>query len=338
MNIRDIAREAGVSVATVSRILDPNKQHVVFPETREKVSAVIRKYNYVPNRLARSLSRRSSDTIGMVTPYSTDIVKSSYFQGLIAGIIQGLRPLLYDLKWIMIRNEEADSFDLETIMQKYAVDGLIFLSWRLMPKLVAELQSEPDFPAVLINEFDPSLHANIVYSENKSGIQKGCAYLLSKGYKQIGMLRGPEYVSLDAKERFATFEKFMKENQLPISQQHLFQASDFTEDKGYAVMKQALEKGIQLPRALLCANDHLAYGALRAFREFKISVPEKIAVMGYDDLESNDRQIPPLTSLRQPLEEMSSMAIEILMKQMMDPKLKPVQMKFEPELVLRQSA
>ena len=98
MNIREIAKKSKVSVATVSRALDSRKEHLVNQETRDKIREVVRKHHYVPNKAARALTRKSSDTIGMVTAFSSDIVKSPYYEGLISGIIEGIRPLHYDLK------------------------------------------------------------------------------------------------------------------------------------------------------------------------------------------------------------------------------------------------
>src|SRR6185295_9360141 len=119
VNIKDIAKEAKVSIATVSRLLDPEKRELVHPDTRERIEKIIQKYRYTPNRAARALSKHTTDTIAMVTQFSADVVKSPYFQGLISGLIEGIRPLHYDLKWIMIRDDEMKSCTLSELLQKH---------------------------------------------------------------------------------------------------------------------------------------------------------------------------------------------------------------------------
>lgn len=336
-NIRDIARAARVSVATVSRFLDPQKKSLVQTKTREKIEKVIQRYRYIPNRAAQTLSRQLSNTIGMVTPFSSDVVKSPYFEGLIAGIIEGIEPLSYDLKWIMIREQEFRTCDLNSLIQKYSVDGLIFLSWRLMPNLVNEVERHSKIPAVLINDFDAKVKCNAVYCENQSGVFQVCSYLKSKGYKKIGMLRGPEYISLDAKKRFLAFKISAKKLGFRLKDDYLQECPRFEEDSAYEAMLTWIRKG-EFPDAIFCAGDAIARGAIRALKQEKIKVPEHVGIVGYDDSNMNDSMIPALTSVRQPLEAMGKASIEILSKLLAKKAKTPIQLKFEPELIVRDSA
>ena len=337
VSIRDIANKAKVSVATVSRLLDPQKRGLVREETRKRIEKIIQKYHYVPNQAAKALRRQQSDTIGMVTPFSTDVVKSPYFEGLIAGIIEGIRPLSYDLKWIMIRDEELKTSNLQELLQKHAVDGIVFLTWRLLPNLVREIEHHAKIPAVLINDVSPKVRCSIVYCENKIGVEKICSHLLSRGFKKIGMLRGPEHISHDARERFLAFKACAKKFGFPLKESFLALAPRFDEEAGYQTLSTWIEKG-KLPRAIFCANDDLAAGAIRALRDKKVKVPEEVAIVGYDDSERNAVLNPPLTSVRQPLEMMGRAAIEILSKLISKEAKGSVQLKFEPELVVRASA
>ncbi|MBI4358348.1 MAG: LacI family DNA-binding transcriptional regulator [Candidatus Omnitrophica bacterium] len=337
MNIRDIAKKTGVSVATVSRFLDPQKKDLVRAETREKIDRIIRKYHYSPNRTAQALSRQINNTIGMVTPLSPDVVKSPYFEGLIAGIIEGIGPLAYDLKWIMIRNEDREYCNLHEILREHSVDGLIFLTWRLSTNLVDEVQHRTDVPAVLINDYSPSVRCSIVYCENRSGVKKICSHLTSKGYKRIGMLKGPEYISLDARERFSAFKSSGKKMGFRVRDPFLYECPRFEEEAGYQTMKLWVDKG-NLPDAIFCANDGLAIGAIRALNESKIKVPKDIAIVGYDDSPRNETTNPPLTSVRQPLEAMGKAAVETLVKLVSKEAKGAIRLKFEPELIVRESA
>lgn len=335
--IRDIAKEAKVSVATVSRYLDPEKKRLVHSETQTVLEAVIQKYRYVPNRSARALSRRTTNTVGMVTSFSTDVVKSNYYQALIAGVIEGMRSTSYDLKWVMIREEETDRTNADELLQKHSVDGMIILSWRILPRLVREIEHRTKLPMVLINDFEPYIRSSIVYCDNKSGIQSVYAYLVSKGYRKIGMIRGPEYISLDAVERFKAFTACAKAHR---HKQHLKFSAEcvrFDEQTAYETMRSWIPNH-ELPQAFVCANDDLALGTIRALREHKIQVPKDVAVAGFDDSTKSEFFHPALTSVRQPLEEMGRSAIETLVKLMTKKVSQPIQLKFKPELILRESA
>jgi DNA-binding LacI/PurR family transcriptional regulator len=336
LNIRDIAKKANVSVATVSRFLDPRKRALISQKTRDKLERVIKKYQYTPNRTAQALSRHSTNTIGMLTPFSTDVVKSPYFEGLIAGIIEGIHSLDYDLKWIMVRDEEANNYDYSQLVQKHAVDGIIFLAWRLLPRLVLEVEKKTNLPAVLINDYDPQIRSSIVYCENESGVEELIAHLAEKGYQKIGMLRGPEYNSSDAVQRFNAFKHSLEKLNLKLYPQFLYESDRFEEQFAYDIMKGWLQHG-DLPEVLFCANDDLAHGAMRVLREHKIRIPGDLAIAGYDDAPRNEWIVPALTSVRQPTETMGKAAIEILAKLMNGEAKDPIQMKFKPEVVVRSS-
>lgn len=335
--IRDVAKEAGVSVASVSRYMDTDKRRLVHPDTQKQIEKVIQKFHYIPSQSARALSKQTTNTIGMVTPFSTDLVKSNYYEGLISGIITGMHSCHYDLKWIMIRDEEISRCNLKDLLQKHAVDGVIFLTWRLFPKLIREIETHSKLPVVLINDYQASVKSSIVYCSNQSGVEAVCARFIRQGYKKIGMLRGPEYISLDARTRFKAFKNSAKKLGFKIHNEFLPQAMRFDEQDGFAAITTQIKEG-KLPRAIFCANDDLARGAIRALREAKIHVPDEVAVAGFDDSSKNEFFIPSLTSVRQPLEAMGRSACETLINLITDKVKAPVQTKFDPELVIRKSA
>jgi DNA-binding LacI/PurR family transcriptional regulator len=336
VNIKEIAKKTNVSVATVSRFLDPDKRSLVHPKTREKLEKTIRAYQYIPNRAARALSKRSSETIGMVTPFSADIVRSPYFEGLIAGIIEGIKPYHYDLKWIMIGYDEGKQCNLEELLQKHAVDGLVFLSWRLLPKLVSEIEKKARIPAVLINDYDSKVRCSIIYCDNGVGIQELCSHFRHRQYKQIGIIRGPETISPDAQKRYRAFKNFSKHEGYTLNKNFIFKSEQFSENEGYRIMKQAIQSHA-LPNAIFCANDDLAWGALEAVLEDKLEMPKDIAIAGFDDSKKKTLRGFGLTSVAQPLEAMGQAAIKTLMKLISGQAKGPIQLKFEPKLIVRDS-
>ena len=337
-NIRDIAKKAGVSVATVSRLINQETSHLVHPETRERLEKIIQKLHYVPNRFARSLSTQKSNTIGMVTAFSTDVVKSPYYEGLIAGIIEGIRPIAYDLKWILIRNEDATKYTLQDLMSKHSVDGLIFLTWQLFPKLVHEIETHKKLPVVLINDYNPHIRSSIMYSDSKKGVEKVCAYLKSKNIKKVGMMRGPEYVSFDSLERYQAFKTYTKKVGILFDPKFSLKCERFEEKAGYDAIKMNAKLFLNPPQLLFCGNDDLAHGALKAFKELKIKVPQDIKLIGYDDAPRNEYSVPRLSSVKQPLETMGRTAVETLIKLITTKHKQAIQSKFEPELVIRDSS
>ncbi len=337
LNIKKIAKKAGVSVATISRALDPSKSHLVSLETVKKIKGIVQKYNYIPNKAAQALTRKLSGTIGMVTAFSTDIVKSPYYEGLISGVIEGMRPLHYDIKWIMIRDEEAERCGMADLTHRHFVDGIIFLTWRLYPNLVHEVEAKPHVPAVLINDYLPSVKTSIIHADNDAGVKMLLEYLAQKKYKSVGMLRGPEGVSIDAKQRHAAFRKYTDAIGIPVKKKHVWECQRFGFDTAFETMNRWIETQ-DLPRAVFAANDDLASGAIEALLQHKLRVPEDVAVVGYDGSPVKRGGHPTLTTVKQPLEMIGRASVETLDKLIQKKAKPPIQLKFSPELIKGESA
>ncbi len=336
MNIKDIAREAKVSIATVSRCFDPAKKELVHPETRQKVDDVAQKHGYAPNRAARAFRMGVHETVGMVTPLSADIVRSPYYVQIIAGIIEGIRPLRYDLKWITVRDEEKQDVTIRHLLDRYLVDGLVIIHWQMMPKVVEEVRQTTLWPVVLLNSYQPNVRSSILYCENKSGVREVCLYLKKKGYRKLGMLQGPA-ICVDAVERFQAFQACAKSLGYSLGKNSFQSCEGYSEVSGYHCMMQWIRRG-DLPDAIYCANDDLAVGAMKALFEKKVKIPERVALVGHDDTRGEGNCKIALTTVRQPLESMGRAAIEALDQLLAGIQKKPIRLKFKPELVVRDSA
>ncbi len=280
---------------------------------------------------------KNQKTIGLLTSFTPEIFKSEYFTRIISGIIDALRQTAYDLKLIMVKDEEyADPS--RKILKKHELDGLLLLTWRIHPRYIQESLDGSDLPVVIINDYTPEIKANIVYSNNKAGIQMALRHLVNRGYKKVGMLQGPDEASLDARDRFQAYCDLLKEYDMPFEPAHYRKCDYFFEEDGYLKMMDIIHNSKALPRAMLCFNDDIAVGALKAFRESWIKCPEEVAVIGYDGIERGKYVVPPLTTIRQPLERMGREMVNILIG-LIEGRLKaPVQKEFLPELVIRQSA
>ena len=279
----------------------------------------------------------NNKSIGLLTAFTPEIFKSEYFSRIISGVTVAARQTDYDLKLIMIKDEEyADP--KRDILQENKVDGLILLTWTIHPRYVEESEKNPAFPIVIINDFKPGLKTNVVYCNNKVGIRLAFKHLINRGYKKIGMLQAPDEDSLDAKERYHAYRELLGEFQLPFEPSYFRKCDYFFEEDGYLKMMDMIHHEKSLPRALLCFNDDIAIGALKALKESHIKCPNDMAVVGYDGIDKSKYVDPPLTVVQQPLEVMGREMVHLLIG-LIEGKLKPpVQKEFMPQLIIRQSS
>ena len=283
-----------------------------------------------------SSSTQKRRTVGLLTSFTPEIFKSEYFNRIISGIIGALRQTPYDLKFIMVKDEEyADAS--RHIIKEHNIDGLLLLTWRIHPKYVEEAMHESDLPVVIINDYMSEVKANILYCDNGQGTRLAFNHLLSRGYKKIGMLQGPDEASLDARERYQVYRDLLKQYDLPFEPSHFRKCNYFFEEDGYLKMMDMIHASKSLPRGLICFNDDIAIGAMRALKESWIKCPEEMAVIGYDGIEKGKYVDPPLTTVEQPLEVMGREMVNVLTGLIEGKVRGPVQKMLSPELVIRQS-
>lgn len=276
-------------------------------------------------------------TIGLLTAFSPEIFRSEYFTRIISGIIDALRPTPYELKLIMVRDEEAAETS-EGILRGHAIDGLLLLTWRIHPRYIEEAQQGyKTLPIVVVNDYRPDIKANIVYSKADGGARVAMDYLLNRGYRRFGMIQGPDEASLDARERERVFREVLKEKGLEFDPAHFKKCDYFFEEDGYLKTLEMLQTAPALPRALFCFNDDLAIGAIRALREERISIPQEVAVLGFDGIEKGKYVTPPLTTVRQPLEQMGREMVRVVTGLIRGELVAPIQVSFDSQLVIRQS-
>lgn len=277
-------------------------------------------------------------TIGLLTAFSPEIFRSEYFTRIISGIIDALRSTPYELKLIMVRDKDTAE-PSENIIQKNAIDGLLLLTWRIHPRYIEEAkQGYESLPVVVINDYMPGIKANIIYADTPTGTRLAMHYLLNRGYRRIGMVQGPDEASLDARERESTFREILRQEKIELDPAYFKKCDYFFEEDGYLKTLEMIQTAPTLPRALVCFNDDLALGALRALREEKISVPQEVAVIGFDGLERGKHANPPLTTIRQPLEQMGREMVKVVTGLIRGELTAPIQVRFDPQLVIRQSA
>lgn len=322
VTIRDVAAKAGVSVATVSRVL--NHTGPVRQSTSERVLAVAEDLHYVPHAGARSLSMRSTNTIGVVLPE----MHGEFFSEVIRGIDLMARQSGYHL---LVSGSHSECAEMRAVLQvlRGRVDGLILMSPDLDPtKLLADLPY--GLPVVMLNASVPE-HPSIII-DNAGGARAVVDHLFALGHRRIAFICGPED-NADAAERKRGYRDAMRDAGLQPDQSLEFEGR-FTEESGYEAAKKIVASS---PRAtaVFSSNDSMAIGALSALSESGVRVPADMAMVGFDDIPIARFLSPPLTTVKVPIAELGRSGLRLLLDSSQQTSSKPS--KLETTLIVRRS-
>jgi LacI family transcriptional regulator len=326
VTIRDVAKAARVSLATVSRAL--NGKENVAEKTRRHVSAVASRMGFVPHEGARSLSRSRTHCIGVVLPD----LHGEFFSELIRGIDLAARDHGLHL---LLSCSHGDEHELAAAlrMMRGRVDGLLVMSPYANP-VVLERNLQSSMPTVLLNSGPGKDRYPALAIDNYGGACAMMRHLVGRGHKRIAMISGPAG-NVDARERQAGYIDMLNELLPGCTSQVL--RGDFTEESGYRAGKRLLAT-TERPEAVFAANDMMAIGCLFALTEGGLAVPGDIALTGFDDIPIARYVSPPLTTVRVRISELGELALERLVLAIGEPGLDehPVQT-LRTELVVRSS-
>jgi LacI family transcriptional regulator len=298
--IRDVARAANVSVATVSRALNAHSN--VLPETRARVQQVARELGFVPSGAARSLITRRTQTIGVLLPD----VYGEFFSELIRGIDTAARDHGLHL---LLSGSHGDRAEGAAAMKAMSgrVDGLLIMSPHLdAPALADNLPR--GLPVVLMNTRGDGVEAASLVVDNYGGAYSMVRHLVGQGHRTIAFISGPEQ-NFEAQERLRGYREALAAL-LPGSEAPVL-SGDFTEESGWRVGNRITAMDSR-PDAIFAANDAMAIGCLFCLAEAAIRVPRDIALVGFDDIPLARFVNPPLTTVRVRIAELGSLALERL--------------------------
>jgi LacI family transcriptional regulator len=303
VTIRDVAREAGVSVATVSRVL--NDKGPVREETRHRIREVAERLRYVPHSGARSLITRRTGTLGALLP---DLYGEFYSEA-IRGIDQTVRRAGYHL---LLSGSHEDRVEIEAVLRamRGRVDGLIVMAPDLDAQTLRANLPET-LPVVLLNCLVDGLAIDSINVDNYGGALGVIRHLAGLGHRRIALLSGPPG-NYDAQERRRGYRDALLSLSLDWSEE-LEIPGDFTEESGFRCAARILALRPR-PTAVFAANDSMAIGLLGALRQRDVAVPERMALAGFDDIPIARYVTPPLTSVRVPIAELGSRAVEHLLR------------------------
>ncbi|MEO8286627.1 MAG: LacI family DNA-binding transcriptional regulator [Chloroflexota bacterium] len=327
VTIFDVAREAGVSYGTVSRVLN-NRDHVK-PETRVAVMQVVDRLGFVANQQARSLAGGRSQVIGLLLHG----LSTGYTDEILRGIDAELEAANYDLMlYTTHRRKLKESAYVATITRGMA-DGLLLLLPRNSEQYLDSLRAR-EFPCILIDHQGRGDTEHSVGATNRQGGYDATRYLIGLGHRRIGFVAGTLDLAC-ATDRLEGYRQALADNDIPFDA-HLVSPGDFGQPSGF-VAGRALLSLRERPTAVFASNDVMALGVMEAARDSGLSIPDDLSIIGFDDIQQAALVYPPLTTIRQPLEEMGRVATQMLLKLIADPQADIQPVTLPTSLVVRQS-
>lgn len=301
-----VAKVAGVSRATVSRVV--NESPRVSPDIRASVEAAIRQLGYTPNRAARSLVTRRSDSIAVViTEPPGRLFSDPFFPRIVRGVSAALTAR--DLQLVLLMPEHGDEARTIRYLTGGHVDGVVLVSLHGEDPIPAALAAS-GVPAVFVGRPPALADVSYVDVDNRQGARRATRHLVEGGRRRIATIAGPDDMA-PGRDRIDGYRDALEEAGLHADPA-LEACGDFTHEGGAAAMEALLDRVPDLD-AVFAASDLMAAGALSVLHARGRRVPEDVAVVGYDDSPIAATTLPPLSSVRQPIEEMGPEAVHLLL-------------------------
>jgi LacI family transcriptional regulator len=327
VTIKDIARKARVSVATVSRTLTGKSG--MSAETRERILQISKSLNYYPNLRARGLVAKRPDVLGIVISRTSEFAFSNPFY---AEILKGIGKKARESGQYLLFSFQGEE-GYARMFQNGLAAGIIVVTNRIDDPQLQEAWNMK-VPIVLIPGFPWRQPIPSVDGDSMNGGLKAVNYLAKLGHHRIGILNGPPNSKYSI-ERLAGYRKALAKNRLPLRKEWIYEF-DFTQEGGYEGMRKFLSMP-EVPTAVLMINDYSAMGALRAAKEMGYRVPEDVSIIGYGDVPFASMIEPPLTTIRVPYQQMGEEAAGMLLKLIQGKRISRKQLVLPIDLVIRQS-
>lgn len=309
VTIKDIARESGYSVSTVSRVL--NHRNDVSPDAKKKIEEVVALYNFVPNNNAKHLKQNNSKSIGVLVKGISNM--------LFASIVEEIQQMIGKTEYTLVvsyLDEDADEVEeAERLCRERKPLGLLFLGGN--PDYFKKGFSHVDVPCVLVtNRANDMEFANLssVATDDIAAAKCAMEALFAAGHRDIGILGGDIEKSYTSHQRYIGCRQSFKEHGLSLKQETCYEKARFSYDSAYRAMQRLLKKYPQLT-AIFAMSDVMAIGAIRALRDMNYRVPEDISVIGFDGTALAEYYNPKLATIKQQYRTLATRSVEILFGQ-----------------------
>ncbi len=305
VTIKDVAKMSGVSISTVSRVINNSKP--VSSDIRDRVLKVIKETGYVPNPVARSLVTKKSNIIGVIVPDIANL--------FIADLLNGIEDIgrMYDYDIILCNTYSDTQKELKYInlLKSKQAAGIILVSGTIEQSHVDAIEISK-IPAVYISKNAKDFDVYSVSIDHFQAAYDMTKYLLDKGKNKISFIRASVEDNIEDSERYQGYKKALEQSGLKIDNSLVLQG-DETTASGYMLTKKLIEDK-KLPEAIFASSDEMAIGVVNALLDSGIKIPEQVSVAGYDDTRIASMIRPSLTTVRQPIFDMGAVSARIIVK------------------------
>ena len=325
--IYEVSKLAGVSLATVSRVM--NNSDKVRAQTRQRVEAAMKELGYRPNSTAQSLASNRSNSVGILVPE----LHGPFFGYMLSSIELELRK---EGKHVIITaghsDAEREEDGIEFLVSR-TCDALILFVFAISNERI-KLLRESSVPVVVIGRLIPGMEEDCVSLDNESGGYIATKSLIESGHRQLACITGPLWKN-DGQQRLAGYKRALEEHGLSFDEEFVVEG-DYEESSGKEGMQQLLQRKISFT-GLVCANDVMAAGAIEIAREHGMNIPEELSIVGFDNVFFTRYMHPQLSTIDYPVDMMGQMAARCVLRDVYGKTGQDIQCRFEPKLVRRAS-
>jgi LacI family transcriptional regulator len=332
VNLEEVARLAGVSRSTVSRVVNDDSR--VSAAVRTRVLAIIQEHDYHPNAAARSLASRRTRILGLLIPHAASaIFGDPFFPLLIEGVVAACNSADHNLMMLMDPSSNPEIRDrlYRRVIRGHHLDGLIIAASVVDDPIIRRLQAS-HFPFVLVGRHPRYREISFVDVDNRAAAKSAVTHLLDHGYRRIATISGMRDM-IATIDRYAGYVTALQEAGI-LPEPELVVHGDFSTERSYEAMRALLP---HRPDAVFAASDTMAAAALRAVQDAGLRVPEDIALMGYDNIGGSALTYPPLSTVGQPISALGREAVRVLLSVIEDSEHRPQNQLLNTELILRRS-
>lgn len=331
ITIKDIARLAGVSTTTVSKVIN-NKDESISQATRERITSLMKEYNYTPSTVARSLVTKKTNTIGLIIPD----IRNPFFPELARGVEDRANSAGYNIIFCNTDNKIDKEDEYLRILAEKMVDGIIMAP---SSKREDRLDKTKNYyvPVILVDrdiDIETDYVKGRVFTDNFKGAHDAVKYMINQGLTRILFISGP-LTSKASIERLEGYKSALRESNIEYEAGCVLEG-EFNETWGREAAIAAVDNKLEFD-GIFCGNDLIAIGAVKSLKEKGLSVPKDISVVGFDDIYVSRLIEPELTTVRQPKYEMGFEAVEMLLKILGGKRVSDTRLVLQPELIIRDS-